>query len=326
MGRMTIDRIGKLGSSNAEKNLDRLAKGQSIAALLDEIVGESDSAIVIAAGPSVKRTEPLKRIKESGYKGAIIATDSAMLYCLREGVIPDLVVTLDPHGERIVRWFGDPDLSAHALEKDDYFRRQDMDDAFSDEIRVNDEIMDLLAEYGPRMRIAVASSSSTEVIDRIAATGMKAYWWNPFFDDPDRPNSISRRLWNQNKLPLINAGGNVGTACWMIAHAVLGKKHVALSGLDFAYYGDTPYERSQYYREAVDLVGEDNLDDIFIHINNPHLNQDFYTDPAYMWYRECFLSLVPDAECTTYNCTGGGILFGDGITFENLQIFLDRKI
>jgi hypothetical protein len=109
----------------------------------------------------------------------------------------------------------------------------------------------------------------------------------------------------------------------MMAHAVLGKKHVALTGVDFSYYEGTPYRNTQYYREAVALVGESDLDSVYIRVFNPHLAAWFYTDPAYMWYRECFLEMAEEAECVTYNCTEGGILFGDAIRFVPLRDFLN---
>jgi len=328
MPSITLDRIGRYGIDNAERNQSKIAGsgGQSIAALTERTLGDGRSAVVIAAGPSVKRTDPLAAIKTRNYKGAIIATDSAMLYCLRNGVVPDLVVTLDPHGDRIVRWFGDKSLTEEKISEDDYFRRQDMDEAFSQELKVNVEILDLLNTHGSKIKIAAATSSSTAVVDRILETGMDAYWWNPFYDDPDKAGeaSLTRGLWRLNRLPIVNAGGNVGTACWMFAHAVLGIPNVALCGMDFSYYPDTSYERTQYYREIVDLVGEERLDDVFIRIHNPDLDREFFTDPAYMWYRECLLSLVEEASCTTYNCTGGGIVFGGGIVTESVESFLDR--
>jgi len=324
MERITMDRIGAHAVENAGVNRDLIASGKTIADLRDAGIGGGDSAIILAAGPSIKRHDPIRLIKERGYDGTIIATDSAIFYCLRNGVVPDLAVSLDPHGGRIVRWFGDPDLTFERCAQDDYFRRQDMDDSFHNEIRSNEEVLRLINAHGPQIKIALATSSSTQVAGRAHQSGMDIYWWNPFYDDPDRPESITRRLWERNRVPLMNAGGNVGTASWMIAHAVLGKKHVALCGLDFSYYADTPYQQTQYYKEALEIVGADNLEEMYIHIHNPHLDQGYYTDPAYMWYRECFLSLVPDADCTTYNCTEGGILFGDGIVFTPLRAFLDK--
>ena len=144
------------------------------------------------------------------------------------------------------------------------------------------------------------------------------------YDEPSDPESITRKIYDLNGFPCLNAGGNVGSACWMMSDAVLGKRHVALTGVDFSYYADTPYSKTQYYHEAVDLVGEENLDSIFMHIFNPHLKASFYTDPAYMWYRNCFLEMAKEAECITYNCTEGGILFGENILFVPLESFLNR--
>ena len=109
----------------------------------------------------------------------------------------------------------------------------------------------------------------------------------------------------------------------MMADAVLGKGHVALTGMDFSYYDGTPYLNTQYYREAVDLVGEENLDSFFMRVRNPHTDSWFFTDPAYMWYRESFLEMAADADCKTYNCTGGGILFGESVDFVPLEKYLE---
>src|SRR5262249_30981585 len=150
------------------------------------------------------------------------------------------------------------------------------------------------------------------------ACGMKIYWWNPMLDDPDKPDSVTQKLHASNGLPCVNAGGNVGAACWMMADAVLGKRHVALTGMDFSHYDGTSYAQTQYYKELAELVGEDKLDTVFMRVFNPHLESWFFTDPAYMWYRENFLSMVKEGDCKTANCTEGGILFGEGIDFVPL--------
>jgi hypothetical protein len=322
MESLTLARIGDAGVGNARRNLALSHKGRSLRELRNAAVGEGDRAIIVAAGPSIHRRNAAAQILEHGFDGAVIATDSAMRYCLRAGIVPDLVVTLDPHAKRIVRWFGDPELTREDLAADDYFSRQDMDRAFADEMRANEEILGLLDKHGKQMRLALSTSASSAVVGRALSSGMQIYWWNPMYDDPDAPGSVTRELQRLNGLPCVNAGGNVGSACWMMAHAVLGKKHVALTGVDFSYYAETPYRNTQYYREAVELVGEDKLDSLYIRVFNPHLGAWFYTDPAYMWYREAFLEMAADAECVTYNCTEGGILFGDAIRFVPLRDFL----
>jgi hypothetical protein len=320
MERITVDRIGRLGIENAARNQAFLQNGQTLAELRDTAIGGGDSCIIVAAGPSLRRCDPISAIKNSGYKGTIIATESAMSACLRNGIVPDLTVTLDPHATRIVRWFGASKLDLD----DDYFRRQDMDTNFADEIKHNTELVDLLNRSGKEIRIALSTSASKAVVERVIEIGMPIYWWNPMYDDPDQPGSVTKELYRQNRLPCMNAGGNVGTSAWMLAHSVLGKKHVAVVGMDLSYYDDTPYFNTQYYHELVSLVGEDNLDSVFVKIFNPYLERQFYTDPAYLWYRQCFLELAADADCKTYNCTGGGILFGDFVEFTDLDQFLDR--
>ena len=324
MPEMTWQRFGTLWVDNARTNIRHLKRGQSIAALRGAKIGSNSNAIVIAAGPSLRRRDPATALLDTTFNGTLIASESAMAYCLRRGLVPDLVVTLDPHAVRIVRWFGDPELTEAMLREDDYFSRQDQDSAFADELRANDEILELLNRHGKDIRIALATSASRAVVDRVTETGMDIYWWNPMLDDPDKPDSITAQLQAENGMPSINAGGNVGTACWMMADVVLGADNVAVTGMDFSYYDDTPYRNTQYYHEAVALVGEDNLDQLYPRIHNPFVDAWYFTDPAYLWYRQAFLEMVADADCTTYNCTEGGILFGPDINMMMLRDFLQR--
>jgi hypothetical protein len=313
MPRLTLERIGELGMANARANAPW---GRSIR----ELKTEGAKAIVIAAGPSLHRTDVATKIAD--FTGTVIATDSALRYCLRNQIIPDLVVTLDPHAKRIVRWFGDPDLVSTDIEADDYFARQDMDPVFRNEVRANEDVLRLMDLYGKGIKLAVSTTSHPSVVKRAKEIGMEMYWWNPMLDDPDH-HGMTQELMDLNGLPCVNAGGNVGSACWMFADAVLNKKKVALTGMDFGYYEDTPYRSTQYYTEALEIVGEENLASVFQRIFNPFVGKWFYTDPAYLWYRDCFLEMVKDAECETYNCTEGGILFGDRIKIRALEDFLN---
>ncbi len=322
MARITDARIGDAAMHNALANGAPRQGEQSIARLRGERFGKSPRVVVVAAGPSLHRTESLRRLAETGYDGIVIATDSAVLRCLRHGIVPDLVVTVDPHDPSIVRWFGDPELDHAALGDDDYFRRQDMDDLFHDEVRTNRELLRLMDEFGPRLRIAMSTSAGPRVVRRARECGMRIHWFNPMLDDPDEPQGRSRRLMAANKLPCINCGGNVGSACWMIADAVLGVSDVALLGIDFSYYDGTPYYNTQYYHEARELVGEENIDALFVRMFNPHVGSWFYTDPAYLWFREVFLQMMDEAACRTWNCTEGGILFDPRIRSASIEHFV----
>ena len=322
LGRITLEAVSEVGFANARGSAPSIAEGKSILALQNTPLIEGEDALVIAAGPSLHRHDTARIIKESGFTGVIVVAESSLGWSLRHGIVPHLVVTLDPH-PMTVRWFGDPDLTEDDLVLDDYFARQDMDPKFhEDQLAYNRELFELVNANGPRIRIAVASSASEAVVRRVFGAGMDVYWWNPMYDDYEMADSLTRRIHDMNGLPCVNAGGNVGSACWVLAHAVLEKKRVALAGIDFGYYAETPYSQTQYYKEILALVGPERLDEVFVRVWNPHLNREFYTDPAYLWFRDSFLEMAQQAECETYNCTGGGILFGPSIHWTTLHDFL----
>src|SRR5262249_22921908 len=134
----TVEKCSEIALSNTKLNLG--SSSRSILDIQNTELMDGDSAIVMAAGPSLHRNNAAVRIKESGYRGTIIATESAMSHCLRNGLVPHLVVTLDPHPKRIVRWFGDPALNNQDINSDDYYRRQDLDPVFAqNEIERNRE-------------------------------------------------------------------------------------------------------------------------------------------------------------------------------------------
>jgi hypothetical protein len=316
----TFDRVADIGPANAERNRPHIAR--SVLELAETPLGEGDSALVVGAGPSLARRRSLERLRESGWTGTIVAADGALGACLRAGVVPHVVVSVDPHPERIVRWFGDPRLIEPSA--DDYFRRQEMDAVHRhDEIGANRALVDLVDAFGPKIKVAAATSVAPAVVQRCGQAGMELYWWNPMYDDYERPDSISRRLWEQNRLPCLNGGGNVGTAAWVVAHAVLGKTRIGLIGMDFSYPPGASYEKTQYYPELVALLG-DRFADAYTHVPNPHLGETWFCDPAYVWFRDVFLGMAREAECETINCTEGGILFGEGIAFASLDAFLAR--
>jgi hypothetical protein len=313
----TFERIAGIGLENAAVNRPRIER--SILELADAELGDGDSAVVIGAGPSLHRRDSLARLRKSGYDGTVVAVDGALGSCLRAGVVPHLVVSVDPHRERIVRWFGDPAMTAAPA--DDYFRRQEMDPAQAkDEVATNRALIALVDAHGPRMRAAVATSAAPAVVARCQAAGIATYWWNPMYDDYDRPDSVSRRLHEANGLPCLNGGGNVGTAAWVLAHAVLAKRRVALLGIDFSYPPGTPYARTQYYPELREMLG-DAFEQAYVKTDNP-FGETWMCDPAYWWFRGVFLEMAREAECRTVNCTEGGILFGDPIEMASIEEFV----
>lgn len=90
---------------NAERNAPLAEK--TLADIPRPRGAKARRAVVVSAGPSLHRFDVLRRIRESGFDGSIVCIDGSLVKCLKNGVQPDYMVTLDPHPTRVVRWFGD---------------------------------------------------------------------------------------------------------------------------------------------------------------------------------------------------------------------------
>ena len=221
----------------------------------------------------------------------------------------------------IIRWFGDPHL--HTRPDDDYFRRQDLDPALNQgEHERNEELIELVNRYGPDLKVLMATCVAPNVRQRCLDAGMSIYWWNPICDDYDDPASHTRRLYELTGMPCLVTGGNCGASAWVLAKAILARDPIALVGMDLGYAPGTPLTKTQYYHELVKVYPHDQLERAYIAIHNPYLNETWYTDPTYYWYRQCFLQLLEQSGWATYNCTEGGTLFGDGIQWATLEEFI----
>ncbi|KKS14414.1 MAG: hypothetical protein A3I32_02575 [Candidatus Yanofskybacteria bacterium RIFCSPLOWO2_02_FULL_45_10] len=322
VSKLTADKVTAVGLRNAKLNRPHYRK--TIDDLLIPKHGPDSAAIVVVGGPSLHRKHTAARIAQTNFTGDIITADGSFGYCLRHGVIPQYMVCLDPNPYRIVRWFGDPDLASRP--PDDYFRRQDFDPKYwEDEMRYNQELTELVNQHGSKIKAILCTSVDPTVTKRCVESGMDIYWWNQFYDDPDDPTqTVTRELVGlTGGIPCMNTGGNVGTAAYIFSWAVLGHRQVALAGFDLGYAPGTPFLNTQYFYELRDLFGE-RVAEAYIEIQNPYLNETWYTDPTYYWFREIILELAKQAPCTTYNCTEGGTLFGANINFISLSEFLNK--
>jgi len=310
---------------NTKRNLE--FPGQSILDLPKTIPDKKfHSAIVVGAGPSLHINNSVKKIIESNYTGLIICSDGAFPHCLRNGLIPDIVVTLDPHPTRIVRWFGDTNLNEENNLKDDYFRKQDLDPELGkEEISKNNKLIRTVNKLGKKITVAIATCVDISVTIRCKEANMNIYWWNPLYDEINTENSISRYVNSLNSYPCLATGGNTGTSSWVLAKSILEIDKIALIGMDFGYAPGTSLDKTQYYKELNQLFGN-KTGDAYIEIINPYTKEKWITDPTYYWYKEKFLDLANNTNSTTYNCTEGGILFGKGVDFIKLDNFLNSII
>jgi len=317
----TLKKTAALGLKHASENLKYIKK--TIKDLKRELRGQQPRpSLVVSGGPSLHRMKSLETIKEKGFNGYIVTADGSMGHCFRNGIIPDFVVTVDPDPHRIIRWFGDPRLSERP--EDDYFERQDLDPALNtDQIAKNEELIELVNRFGPEIKLIISTSVTPEIAQRCIEAGMELYWWNPLYDDYENPESITRKIYEMNKVPCMVTGGNVGASAWVFAHTVLGSPAIILVGMDCSYPPGTSVRNTQYYEHLLELF-PDNLERGLVKVYNPFLNETWITDPGYYWYAQIFQKMAPLASCITYNCTEGGILFGKGIEFARLSDVLDR--
>jgi len=286
---------------------------------------KTKSAIVVSAGPSLHYNNTLETLVNSNYNGTIIAIDGSYVKCLKAGIVPDYMLTLDPHPTRLVRWFGDPDFEKN-MENDDYFSRQDLDIDFRDNsIEKNEENIELVNRFAKETKLIIASTSHYNVVQRAIDAGFDMYWWLPLVDDPDQEGSLTKKMYQFSKLPAMNTGGNVGTAAWVFAQFWLNIEKVAVVGMDLGYKKDLPYRMTQTYYELAAMVGEENLNsDYFPEFQCPLTGEVFYTDPTYYWYRKNIMDMIKNTNSKLYNCTEGGILFGDSIECISLSEFLKK--
>ncbi|HXK35923.1 MAG: hypothetical protein UY01_C0010G0016 [Candidatus Nomurabacteria bacterium GW2011_GWB1_47_6] len=325
IARLTTEKVTAVGLRNAKLNRPHYRK--TIYDLPQPKRSQNGSALVVVGGPSLHLKNSAARIVGGAFQGDIITADGSFGYCLRNGLIPQYLVCLDPNPYRIVRWFGDPELAARP--PDDYFQRQEFDPEFGktkpEEIEHNRRLTKLVNRYGPQVKAILCTSIDPTVTKRCLESGMDIYWWNQFYDEPSDPaQTITRDLVKlTGGIPCMSAGGNVGTAAYVFSWAVLGHKHVGLAGFDLGYAPGTDYLNTQYFYELREQFGERAVE-AFIHVYNPHLNETWFTDPTYHWFKQVFLELAVEATCTTYNCTEGGTLFGENINFIPLAEFLSK--
>jgi len=323
-----VDQISSIGliwhSEEILKNskLNKPFMAKTIKSVPCPLADKSSSAIVISAGPSLYKNNILERIKASRYQGSIIAIDGSYVRCIKAGIKPDYVLTLDPHPTRLVRWFGDPEFEKN-LEGDDYFSRQDLDIAFrNNSLEENNFNINLIDRYGKNQKLIICSSAPNNVVQRTKAVGFDAYWWAPLVDNPELPDSLTRKIVNETGLPAMNTGGTVGTAAWVFALTVLKISKIAVVGMDLGYYkADTSHLQTQTYHSLKDRVGEKNIDEFFPEFTYPSTGESFYTDPTYFWYRGNMLGLIAASGSTVYNCTGGGTLTGPGVKCIEIEDF-----
>lgn len=268
-----------------------------------------DKTLVVCAGPSLYRKSLLSRLDEK-CKATIIATDGAYIQCLKHGITPDFVITLDPHPTRMVRWFGDPEFAANSKD-DTYFSRTKADWGFAEDRNAED----MALVDSRRVPLIISTTAPENVVARTSA--FDRYWFAPLVDDP-QTGEMTKVIVSMTGCPALNTGGTVGTAAWNFAHSVLRSKDIAVIGMDLGYFDDLPLSRTQEYNL---LAAHENIEELFPYMHTPHGR--CRTSPTYAWYQRNMLELLESADARITNCSEHGILFGDRVRQMRIEEWMD---
>ena len=276
--------------------------------------------LIVSAGPSLYRERILARVGEqyarsmdTGWQAPflVVATDGAYIQCLKAGIRPDFVITLDPHPTRMVRWFGDPDFEENS-KHDDYFSRQDLDVSFREDAQAENARNIELVDASP-VPLVIATTAPQAVVSRTEA--FARFWFSPLVDRPVQ-GSLTRIMCAATECPALNTGGTVGTAAWAFAHQILKSPDIAAVGMDFGYYADTPLDKTQSWH----MLGGDPA---MYPTRTGHWGAGF-TDPTYAWYMQNFLDLLAAADARIVNCSGAGLLMGPRVDCMELEAWLAK--
>lgn len=322
MGNRFHELVGQISQIGYDYHAQTILKNSSrnaahVQRTIREVPQDLRRCVVVSAGPSLYRNRSLEKL--AGFSGCVVATDGAYIRCLKSGIRPDWVVTIDPHPTRIVRWFGDPDWEEHSKE-DDYFSRQDLDVAFRQASKeINESNKSLVDKSASGTKLVAATVCSQALVQRVLAAKFEIYWAVPLVDDPDS-DGLTRKMCEATKAPALNTGGTVGTAAWAFAHQILGSKDIAVVGMDFGYPIERPLQETQEWNLLKD---KPDVQDFYPKMLG--VWGECYTSPTYWWYRQNFLDLLEAADARITNCTEGGLLFGDRVDCTSLESWLHGK-
>lgn len=306
IGKTTREGLLRIWVENFSDNLYDIKFGKTIKHLVPESKSPPPlgTAIVIGRGPSVFKLGHLEMLAESDYKGVIIATDGMLYECLKRGIVPDYVLSVDGNRKLIVRWYGDPNFDEHFPE------------ATEEERRKNEECIELVNEHGKEIKALLITCVAHNVVERCKDAGVEIYWFNPIFDDYRRIESFSRiqRLMtvsdvNPNGVPGMVAGGNAGACAWVFAHTIL-KRIPVLIGIDFGYPEGTPLEETCYYDGMMESAKDVNkILPAYTEVYNPFFKVKVLTDIVFLYYKKAFLDMCLTTEpwVKTIQCSPGAL-------------------
>lgn len=286
-------------------NLPMIREGMTLREIVvqDPPPPPDNRAIVIGRGPSLFKHNHLKLLAETKFHGTIIACDGVLIDCLREGLIPDYVLSID--GSPVIKKYFDDSL---------------------------------VERYAKDIKLVLCSQVNHEVAELVTKQGFKIYWVQPSLDYISPRNSPRASITevltlltcsdkNPDGLVSIEAGGNVGSCSWIFTFNILKRTDIALIGFDFGYPEDMELKDTYYYDKTVDAVGPLRTDTFYERIFHPTFGTWSRIDPVFMTYRDSFLEMVL-ARPSGYrlvNATEGGTIFAPSMECMKLEDWIKEK-
>ncbi len=286
----TLEEFGQIWMENIAENMEVILSSKSTKELPKH---SGKSAIVIAAGPSVRKNNHLKLLRESDFDGVIIAVDRMLIPLLKEGIIPDYIVNADGHRNNILKFFDDPIVDKHA-----------------------DRIKTIFATLAP-----------PNAVNRFKG---EKYFYNAMIDNPKTRNSITKYLRFMTRKPNLNTTGNVGGFGVIFAY-YLKCNPISMIGLNLGYPVETPLAETYSYiniKQAYpDMSDEDIYATFYQECTHPFFGTKSFTEPIFQYYKEGLIDAAHYMDTEGYkliNCTEGGIIFEEPIESMWFRDFLGK--
>jgi hypothetical protein len=248
-------------------------------------------AVVVGAGPSVWQHKHLDVLKNSGYRGIVVACDKMLKPLLEHGIVPNYVMTVDGT-ELIIPFY-----------KNKAFR-----------------------EHVKDIKVLLHFTANPKLVRYLYRLKADIYWFIIHTEMILTPEDAAMQSvcmtmtkHNPDGLQTIVSGGNVGVGAWAFSWVVLKANPVILIGYDMGYPEGTNLHTTYYYSALMNKTQEQIADSTAASLTvatqyqkeyNPAFKCWAYTDVVFRQYKAIFGSFLSHspANVTTINCTEGGTL------------------
>lgn len=318
---------------NFGNNVPKILKSPDIRDLPK--LGKKLPVLIIGGGPSTKKLGQFKILRKymRKFPGVIIATDKPFVPMLKNRIIPTYVTAADGN-PIIANFFTDPIVDRYAKK---------IKALFNTTVHPNVVKAFKGQKYFYHIIFDDPSQKGEIFCERCG--------YRNIFEYP----SLTRIFHYMTNNSLLMSMGNCGTLAWNMG-IFLGAAEICMIGFDYGYRPDTPLESRSYYNlhmrkhkndmcaeiGIIDpqqvtsyVMPEDKIEEWKARAKseykrqlNPDTNTEYETD--FMWdnYKNIFIPWFGRAAQTfdikTYNCTGGGALWGQGIITEDFEIWLRK--